>query len=184
MTTTTKLATTALAAITALAVPAAAFAANDFAAHQDLLTAVAETGVRVYINPVQCGKENVDGFYISNGPGFFVICQDNAKPGGEQVRWTANDLDTIRHEAIHLIQDCKDGRGDNSLQPVIGDAAERSRYVFGALGRKRVKGIIDAYIRRGTSDHQIHNEVEAFAFAYRAEASDIATGVRNYCGVK
>ena len=45
-----------------------------------------------------------------------VICQENRIPGvREMTSWTEEDLDTLRHESHHLVQDCRggDGRGDN-----------------------------------------------------------------------
>lgn len=181
----TRLATSALVAITAIGAAATpTLAANDFAAHQDLWNAVSEVGVRTYINPKQCfgGKSAPDGFYVSNG-GILAICQDNATKPGEQVDWTDNDLDTLRHEAIHLLQDMIDGRGDNSLPHVISDDGKRSEYVIGVLGRNGAARVIRSYSNRGVKPHQIHNELEAFAFAADVDASDIALALRRAAGL-
>lgn len=185
MTLFTKLATTALAALTAVSMPAAALAGNSFQDHVDLADAVIESGVRYYINPAQCYQgptKGVDGFYVSQA-GVLVVCQDNARDN-EQVRWTANDLDTLRHEAIHLIQDCKDGRGNGRLVPIVGSDKERNQMALSALGSGRVRRIIKNYVRRGADAHVIRLELEAFTFAQEIDASDIAGAVRNTCGVK
>jgi hypothetical protein len=180
-----SIATAALAALTAVAAPTAALAGNSFQDHVDLATAIRQAGVRYYVNPAHCYEgrtKGVDGFYVSQA-GVLVVCQDNAR-GNEQVRWTTNDLDTLRHEAIHLIQDCKNGRGDNSLVPIVGSDKERNQMALSALGGGRVRRIIKNYVRRGADAHVIRLELEAFTFAQEIDASDIAGVVRSTCGVK
>ncbi|QIN96988.1 hypothetical protein [Synechococcus phage S-H34] len=185
MTLFTKLATTALAALTAVSMPAAALAGNSFQDHVELSEAIKSVGVRYYINPTHCYQgrtRGVDGFYVSQA-GVLVVCQDNAR-GNEQVRWTANDLDTLRHEAIHLIQDCKDGRGDGRLVPIVGSDKERNRIALSVLGAGRVRNIIKSYVSRGANAHTIRLELEAFSFAQEIDASDITAAVRRTCGGK
>ena len=185
MTLFTKLATSALATLTAAAMPVAALAGNTFQDHEALGAAIRSVGVRLYINPAQCytgPSAGADGFYISQA-GILVVCQDNAK-GSEQVEWTANDLDTLRHEAVHLIQDCRDGRADSSLVPIVGTDKERNGMALEALGRSRMARIIKVYRERGADDHVIRLELEAFSFAQEIDASDIAEVVTRTCGAK
>ena len=185
MTLFTKLATSALAALTAAAMPVTALAGNTSQDHEALGAAIRSVGVRLYINPAQCYtglSAGTDGFYISQA-GILVVCQDNAK-GSEQVEWTANDLDSQRHEAIHLIQDCRDGRGDSSLVPIVGTDKERNHMALQTLGRSRMARIIKVYRERGADDHVIRLELEAFTFAQDIEASDITAVLTHTCGVK
>ena len=38
----------------------------------------------------------------------------------DHVQWTENDLDTLRHEAMHVLQDCSAGRvGDGLLESTM-----------------------------------------------------------------
>ena len=79
------------------------------AAHFSLLQAVEETGVPVMINPIDCYEgemAGVYGFYSYNEA--LVICQENGGHG-QLVRMSAEDLNTIRHEVVHLIQDLATG---------------------------------------------------------------------------
>ena len=183
MTFVTRLATTALAAVTALAIPAAGFAGGVMEEHKNLWRAIHEVGVTVFINHPICWDRNVDGFYSSNH-GILVVCQDKKAKPGVVMSWTDNDLDTLRHEAVHLIQDCKDGRGDGSLVHIIPTQRERLNYFANVLGADRAGAIIKGYRGRGVSTHQIVNELEAFSYARSEGAKSIAVGVRNYCGVK
>lgn len=180
-----KLVTSALAVLASATLPASAITADEFKSHEALWAAVQSAGVRTYINPAQCytgSTRGVDGFYISSA-GVLVVCQDNAK-GEAQVPWTANDLDTLRHEAVHLIQDCIDGRGDQSLVPIVGSDEERNRLALSVLGSERAMRIITAYRLRGANAHTIRLELEAFSFAQEIPASAIAQQVISACGVR
>ena len=180
----TKLATTALATLTALSMPATAFAGGLMEEHKDLWNAIGEVGVTAFINHPICWERDVDGFY-SSGNGILVVCQDNKTKPGKIEPWTDNDLDTLRHEAVHVIQDCKDGRrSDNSLVHIIPTHQERLEYFARVLGSERARAIIKGYGENGVSSHQIINELEAFSFAAHQSAESIAAGVRSYCGVK
>ena len=73
---------------------------------------------------LQCVDPPADGTGTStplvsttHGP-LMAICQDNALTG-EEVAWTPNDLDTLRHESVHFIQDCLDGSADMELNPLF-----------------------------------------------------------------
>ena len=181
----TKIATTALAALSALSIPVTALADNNFQDHAHLVDAIQSVGVRYYVNPDQCYKgrtKGADGFYVSQA-GVLVVCQDNAT-GNEQVQWTDNDLDTLRHEAIHLIQDCKDGRGDNSLQPIIETKLKRTAMAMEVLGHKLVRRIVIDYAKKGASSEIIFLELEAFTFARAVGALTISEAVISACGVK
>ena len=166
--------------------PTATLAAgNDFQAHGNLWAAVNETGVRTYINPSQCGgsESNIHGFYSSMG-GVLVVCQDNRQQVGVEVEWTDNDLDTLRHEAQHLVQDCIDGRGDQSLLNFFSTREELKDYVTGILTTEQIGGIIKAYSDRGADEKTILLELEAFAVAQNESANTIATAVREICNVR
>ena len=177
-----KFAAAALAAVTTFAAPTGALAgANDLAAHANLWETVQSVGVSTLINHPICYQdgEDFDGFYAS-GDEVLIVCQDNAT-GQEVVNFTDNDLDTIRHEAIHLIQDCLDGRADNSLVHIIPDSRKRFNEAVAALGLDTVQRIIAAYSQQGADLHVINLELEAFAFANNSSAEDIATIVVRVC---
>ena len=118
-----------------------------------------------------------------------VICQDNARIGQEGVPFTANDLDTLRHESQHVIQDCKDGIGNNRLHnmfPVIAKEGELSLQQFVAasgLSEKTLMRIFTDYSRMGFDVQTIALEYEAFAVAYAVPAATIAEVLKDSCSV-
>lgn len=178
----------ALAALTVgfggVALPVESYETGSHEDHVELWNTVQGVGVRLYLNPAQCFEgdlSDADGFYISSGRGYLVVCQDNATQAGQVVHWTDNDYDTLRHEVVHLIQDCKDGRGDGSLETILTQE-ELSEFAVQVLGEDVINAIIEAYAKRGADRNTIINEIEAFAMARAIPADKIAEGVKAYCG--
>ena len=180
----TKTAVTALAAIAAFGfVGTATMAGNvgTFEDHEALVTAITRVGVDVYLNPPEVCDRDIDGAYISQ-VGALVICQDNAKPGDEQADWTDNDLDTLRHEAQHLIQDCVKGeRGDKELAPLLGTEDETLQVVTSILPQNQIERIITTYSLGGSDRETIVMELEAFTVAAAVPADVIANEVITQC---
>ena len=111
-----------------------------------------------------------------------VICQDNAKEPRKQVSWTSNDLDTLRHEVHHMVQDCAAFRlGDQALRPVLGSDQNVMRFAINALGERKVQEITKRYAARGTNRRDMLLELEAWAVAPSVSASSIEKSVRHFC---
>ena len=164
---------------------------NTFDDHVELVDALGRAGVRVYFNPYVCEPKdglNPSGFYISQSRQL-VVCQDNGKWDGETVAFTANDLDTIRHESQHVVQDCADGIGDNSLVnmfPVVKTEGRvsLSEFVTGSgLSPRTLMHIFTTYSQAGADNKVIGLEFEAFAVAHSISAAQIAQAVDNTCAV-
>ena len=151
----------------------------DLDAHYDLLRTVERTGVAVFINDEYCSTGNFDGMYTSQGGGL-LICQDNAKIyNGRAVAWTANDLDTIRHEVHHLVQDCSaGGRGNGRLDTVYGDP---NRFANETLGVQRKNAIMSSYAANGANAHTLQLEIEAFSVAADVTVQLLENDVEHYC---
>ena len=82
------------------------------------------------------------------GHGTMVICQENRIKGShEMVSWTEGDLDTLRHESHHLVQDCigGSGRGDKVLVPVFKNEYGVIRFVEPILGQNVMDRIAKIY---------------------------------------
>ena len=109
----------ALTAFTAVAAPAVQ-ARNVDDAHIEFGRAIVATGVELKINPLDCNMKNALGWYWA-AQNEMVICQENARGGHAETYWTAEDLDTLRHEAQHLVQDCMNGYLDGELGAVYQD---------------------------------------------------------------
>ena len=89
-------------------------------------------------------QANYSGAYnVINGNPFLVVTiQDNRENSDIVDNWTPNDLDTIRHEAVHAIQDCIDGSVDNELE-MIFDYDE----LVDRFGEGNARGVWHNYIR-------------------------------------
>ena len=172
----------ALTAFTAIAAPVANARPVDMdslPAHAELLRQVKKTGVKVFINDEYCNTGNFDGVYASQ-VGALLICQDNAKVyNGREVAWTANDLDTIRHEVHHLIQDCAaGGRGNGRLETVFSDP---NRLANEVLGVQRKNRIMKNYAANGADANTLQIEIEAFSVAAEYGPSVIEGDLATYC---
>lgn len=164
---------------------------NTFEDHVSLVEALDRAGVRVYFNPYICEPKdglNPSGLYISQSRQL-IVCQDNGQYNGEVVPFTANDLDTIRHESQHVIQDCKDGIGDNSLVnmfPVVKTEGRVSLSEFlsgSGLSPQTLMHIFTTYSQAGADNKVIGLEFEAFAVAHSISAAQIAQAVQHTCPV-
>ena len=164
--------------------PTAALAGNSFEDHKSLVRTLQSKGVQFVINHSKfCVDSAGGGMYTwQYGQPMMIVCQDGGKPGGQEVRWTANDLDTIRHEAHHIVQDCLDGQiADGELQNMLIEDTETYNRVIAALGKERADRIIQSYREMGADDETIVIELEAFAVATHVEASQIEQAVERYC---
>ena len=150
------------------------------AAHLALLETVQEHGVKVFINDPYCGKkEGMMGLYQGNLRAL-VICQENGTPGGPVVDFTAEDLDTLRHEAQHFIQDCIVGTNhDHELAPLYNSPTELA---LQELGADKTRWIMNHYRKGGATDLTLLIEYEAFAVASMNVPAEQAQDIRTYCG--
>lgn len=163
--------------VTAAPVAAAPAAGNTFQDHQNLWEALQKAGVQTIINSTECEKDLAGFYWIPDGKNpQLVVCQENSTPGGPEVGWTAFDLDTLRHEAQHAIQDCVDGRQDMELDLVLP-----TEWSMGVLGQEAVQWIAETYVKNGATPSVVLAEYEAFAVAENVPASVIAQEVGSTC---
>lgn len=182
------IAATALTGLAALGVASASFATvpsqgiveGSQEAHELLVDEIRRHGVKIVINDPYCGKEEgLNGFYAGNERKL-VMCQDNGVAGGPIVEWTANDLDTLRHEAQHFIQDCRVGSNhDHALIPVYRSPTKLAQEVIGFEG---VQQITTRYREQGADDLTLLLEYEAFAVAASNIPLDQANDIKAVCG--
>ena len=151
--------------------------------HVELWRTLQEVGVTTLINePSLCHNEKADGAYFYT-ESTLIVCQDNShRFGTKEVTWTANDYDTLRHEAHHVIQDCLvGGIADGKLGRLFSDIDELKEFVFNALTEEQVKAIVTQYRESGADDDVILRELEAFAVATSVDARNISEGLRDVC---
>jgi len=159
---------------------------DEIEEHVELLTEIQDLGIKVVINhPKLCGDSNVAGFWHGS-MNLFALCQENIRRAkvpvwnGNTVMLTDDDLDTIRHEAHHVIQDCMDGKIDGNLQPYFGDA-NRRREFLDAYPDWKEQSITEEYSEDGADPHVIKLEVEAWAVADLITAPSISNVMNRVC---
>ena len=157
--------------------------------HQTLWNAIKSVGVKTYLNPPGCEvlkTKDVAGMYFPN-EGKLIICQDNYdhKKGRVRVNWTANDLDTLRHEAHHLVQDCAIGKfGDGYTSKLFKDEALANFIKKSGMNKSEVNDIVEEYIRMEYEPEHIMMELEAYAAARAVTPNLIAQKVIEFCSPK
>ncbi len=171
-----KITTTLISALALVATTTGeAMAKSNYNHHVTLGNVVRSTGVNFKINPARCWERESYGWYWA-ARNEMVICQENKSAVGYEVRWTEEDLDTLRHEAQHLIQDCMDGSRQGALGDVYKDPIGLAKDVLGDDG---IRSIIAAY--DDMSDHIKVMELEAFSVAAMNDPLDQARDIQNFC---
>ena len=165
----------ALAGITAMASVMVPVEASTFEDHIRLAQTIEERGVDFLLNPVACGSKNALGWYHAYSR-TLVVCQENATPGGPEVAWTEEDLDTLRHEAHHLVQDCMDDNLNGSLESVYQSP---SKLVTSVLTKDQILTILDWY--SDATDNRKLMELEAFSVAILNNPVDQISDIHRYC---
>ncbi len=166
--------TKTLAGVTALSSIMFPVSAGVFEDHTELARAVASTGTDLLINVAACQTKDALGWYHA-AKGELVICQENAT-GSEMVAWTAEDLDTLRHEAHHLVQDCMDNVLDGDLETVYVEPAE---LIGTVLTKQQVLNILDWY--KDAPDTRKLMELEAFSVAIMNDPLEQVADIKKYC---
>ena len=138
--------------------------------HIELLNTLDDMGVNVQINnPHICSHERgVAGFWMGSER-LFVLCQEEVRNAklpvytGNIVLASDDDLDTIRHEAHHVIQDCMNGRLDGDLVTYLDE--ENSEEFLEFYPDWKEEHIATQYREDGASEHVVQLEIEAWAVA-------------------
>ena len=160
--------------------PARAATVDD---HVRLWDSLERAGVNIVLNDVDfCGDERADGAYIPLAK-TLIVCQDNASPiSSRQVDWTSNDLDTLRHEAHHVVQDCLlGGLGDGESGPLFDTRESLKSFVENILSEEQIDWIITNYREKGADREVIIMEIEAFAVASGVSPDSIADAIIKSC---
>lgn len=165
-----------LATVTALATTVApAMARSNYGHHIYLGNVIRSTGITLKINPSKCWSRPAMGWYWAAG-NEMAICQQNKSTAGVEAQWTEEDLDTLRHEAQHLIQDCMDGARQGRLNSVYKNPVG---FVKSTLSERGIRSIINAYSDQG--EHIIMMELEAFAVAALNQPVVQAEDIQKFC---
>lgn len=140
-----------------------------------LVDAITSTGTTLYTS---CPEgSGFAGAYISSQRAL-AVCSDSAS--GLPTQFTPEEQDTLRHEGIHLAQDCMDRSFNNELETtrrlidVMGLMARASStYDFEAIEKQ--------YRSKGADDLTIMLEFEAWAGAAVMTNAEVAHLVKSTC---
>ena len=183
--------------LTALVAASPAQAAPEMldAGHSHLWDTLESKGVQMFLNDRSAcviGGQRVYGLYLAipgRGAALSVCQQFSSLATTEEVPWSAEDGDTIRHESMHFLQDCVDGNVDMSLDFYFdgdGPSPGKSDYpdVISAIG-PGVAAEIDAKYRnaKGADATEIRLEHEAFYVAANIRPELIAHQINVHCPV-
>ena len=159
-----------------------AYARDSAEDHQVLWDSLERVGVQVLLNHTTMCDGEAAGLY-SPSHNVLIVCQDHRLPlTTKEVEWTANDYDTLRHEAQHVVQDCLDGL-DNDTSELFFNIDDFKEFVSNAFTREEIEEIIDSYRTLGADDETILMELEAFAVASTIDPLTIADGIDEICQV-
>jgi len=148
--------------------------------HQVLWDSLERKGVEVLLNDTDLCDGEAAGLY-SPVYNVLVVCQDRRLPlTSREVEWTANDYDTLRHEAHHVLQDCLDGL-DNDTSVLLFNNGKLTEFVRNTLTQKQIDRIIKIYSEVGADEHVIKMELEAFAVAQSVSPLTIADSIDEIC---
>ena len=160
--------------------------ANEADGNRYLLNSIRGVGVTVLFNDSEfCDGQNAGAY--SPYQRVMIVCQDNARVanGREIPNWTANDYDTVRHEAHHIVQDCWAGViGDGDLGNIF--ETEQELYDFLKLSKmseRQFDRIVNTYRKNGASNEIILLELEAFAVADGVDPYTIGKKLTETCKV-
>ena len=149
--------------------------------HVRLYNTIENMGISIVHNkPSVCWDNRGGGAYFSVA-GIIHICQQNATLKSGIVAYTDEDLNTLRHEAHHVVQDCVDGIGDGSLVNIWEGRELREFVRNSSLSPTRVAAIISTYRKQGATDEMILLELETFAVAEDYSPIVIADAIREVC---
>lgn len=160
----------------AMAATQPAQATNVDAAHRALARAITATGITVKINPQRCNDVESMGWYWASRREL-VVCQENATTTNVETAWTAEDLDTLRHEAHHLVQDCMDRSIDGKINTVYRNP---DALVQDVLTAPHISRITAAYTGQGRAN-AVPTELEAFSVAALNNPGEQVRDVYRYC---
>lgn len=178
-----KLTATLIASLSIIA-PSPALA-GEIEDHQYLWETLPQIGVTRHINdPEYCSKsEEFMGMYdaLNN---VLVVCQDNGRYDGQMVGWTDNDLDTLRHESHHIVQDCANSSLADIHMDNMFNEEELKEFIRGSgMTREQLQQIASNYAANGADEEVIMIEFEAFAVSDSVNPRIISDKLVEFCGV-
>ena len=171
-----KIASSAIG-LSLLTIPGVSAETNS--SHDELKRALNDVGVEVFLNDTDLCDGSKSGMY-SPEYNVIMICQDDRiETSDQEVEWTENDYDTLRHESQHVVQDCMEGIDNSKMSLFFSDEIEYLEFVIMGLTKSEFFQIVEAY--RPLGNDILLNELEAFAVAKGVKPDTIAKAIRGIC---
>ena len=143
-------------------------------AHNLLTDSLVRRGITLYADAPACQTyPELEGYY-NGSERALVLCNDGS------LKMTEENLDTLRHETVHFIQDCADGTIDNTLRTVLQPGKAEELLEAAGLSAQHIE---QAYVDLGKASH-VPLEKEAFAVAATMDAGTINTALNIFCPVR
>jgi hypothetical protein len=140
-------------------------------AEHNLMNTIARTGTKVYID---CPDDaNFMGIYSSTNS-LLAVCNDGKDPSD----WTAEERDTLRHEAIHFAQDCMGMLHDGTLETTQSITTLMRVVHKSGIPAAEIESI---YRQKGADDMTIVLEMEAFSLARLLTTAEVEMVVERSC---
>jgi hypothetical protein len=163
-----------LVALFGAAGPSLAVTALEADQHNALVSTLTAQGIKIALDADLCREKSLAGFYHSPTK-TMVICN------GGSTQMTEYNLDTLRHESIHVAQDCRNGiKGDHNLQRIMKPGMVEQLANSTGVSLANIRRV---YRSNGADDHTILLEYEAFTGAASMSADTIAEALRIVCNV-
>jgi len=147
--------------------------------HDELKRALNDVGVEFYLNDTELCDGNKSGMYTPEYNAIMICQDDRIETSDQEVEWTENDYDTLRHESQHVVQDCMEGIDNSKMSLFFSDEIEYLEFVIMGLTKSEFFQIVEAY--RPLGNDILLNELEAFAVAKGVKPDTIAKAVRGIC---
>lgn len=131
-----------------------------------LLRTAQDVGITLALNPTRCDG-SYHGMYSTNR--VLTVCYKGVP--------TANDHDTVRHEAIHAAQHCAAAKRGypNTLQTIL-QGERLQKFIRENLDERTIMEIVSHYPQ---SHHAV--ELEAFASAAVYTSEEVAGILKSWC---
>ena len=132
-----------------------------------LLQSLPQYGVSISLNPTQCDGSYHGSFHTRTKN--FIVCYKGTP--------NANDHDTVRHEAMHVAQNCAAKRDGypNGIRTILRGTTLKN-FITNSLTDKELVGIKSSYPK----DRWL-TEMEAFAGAKVYTSTQVARIVSLWC---
>ena len=147
--------------------------------HDELKRTLNGVGVQVFLNDTELCNGKESGMYSPDYNAIMICQDDRIETSDQEVEWTENDYDTLRHEAQHVVQDCMEGINNNKMSLFFSDRIEYLEFIVMGLTKSEFFQVVEAY--RSLGDDILLNELEAFVVAKSVKPDTIAKALRGIC---